>query len=293
MVQDAALVGRILLARRKTSFLMESRPGDFGSPIPDLVEIRSRERQVFETTSAPIGIDFNDAVQLELVQRFGELYREAPLDGLAGLRYRPDNLYFGWGAAFVLHCFLRQYRPARVIEVGSGYSSAVVLDTNERFLDGSVDCTFVDPFPERLMGLLREGDRDRCHVVATPVQEVPLSLFDELESGDVLFIDSSHVSKVGSDVNRLVFDVLPRLKPGVLVHVHDIDYPFEYPREWIYKGRAWNENYLMRAFLMFNATFHVLLFNSYLAQIHAAEIAAAVPLWAEHPSTSLWLRRGL
>ena len=293
VLRDVVEGTRMVRARRKTGFVMESSPGHFGSPIPDLREIKKREAEVFSVPTAVAGIDFHDGAQLELIRSFGELYREQPFDRIRqeGVRYFFENSVFSYGDALVLYCILRSFRPRRLIEIGSGFSSAVILDTNDRFLDGELACTFVDPFPQRLYGLLRDGDATAHRVVAQPVQRVPLEMFDALEDGDVLFIDSTHVSKVGSDVNRLVFEVLPRLKRGVLVHLHDIFYPFEYPREWIYRGRAWNENYLIRAFLMFNADFDVLLFNSYLAHFHATEVAASLPLWAEKPGGSLWLRR--
>ncbi len=290
---DIVEVRRLMRARRATGYKMESTPGHFGSPIPALNEVRRREDQIFSLPRSVPAIEINDLSQLELIEQLAGLYRDQPFGSQPqeGLRYHFENSLFGYGDALVLHCILRWYRPQRLIEVGSGFSSAVILDTNERFLSGSLSCTFIDPFPNRLRGLLRQGDDRRHRIIVQPVQGVPLEVFDELDDGDVLFIDSTHVSKVGSDVNRLLFDILPRLKPGVLVHFHDIFYPFEYPREWIYRGRAWNENYLLRAFLMFNSDFYILLFNSYLAKFHAAEVAACMPLWAEKPGGSLWLRR--
>jgi hypothetical protein len=112
-----------------------------------------------------------------------------------------------------------------------------------------------------------------------------------LRSGDVLFVDSSHVAKIGSDVNSLFFDVLPNLAPGVVVHVHDIHYPFEYPKDWVFEGRAWNEAYLLRAFLTMNTDYEILLFNSYLSCFHIDEVAQLMPGWRINPGGSIWLRR--
>jgi hypothetical protein len=183
---------------------------------------------------------------------------------------------------------MRLARPRRVIEVGSGWSSCALLDVNERFLDGPARCTFIEPYPELLHELV--GD-EQLDVRPASVQDVALSLFDELGSGDMLIIDSTHVAKVGSDVNHLVFEVLPRLAPGVLVHVHDIYYGFEYPRAWIYQGRAWNEAYVLRALLMFNTTWEIVFFNSFLAARHPEAFAASLPAAARSPGSSLWLRR--
>jgi hypothetical protein len=107
----------------------------------------------------------------------------------------------------------------------------------------------------------------------------------------MLIIDSTHVAKIGSDVNHLMFDVLPRLAPGVLVHVHDIHYPFEYPREWVYQGRAWNEAYLVRAFLMSNVAWEIVFFNSFIAARHGEALAASLPPAKDSAGSSLWLRR--
>ena len=106
-----------------------------------------------------------------------------------------------------------------------------------------------------------------------------------------MFVDSGHVSKVGSDLNHVVFNVLPRLASGVLVHFHDVYYPFEYPREVLYSGIAWNEAYLLRAFLQYNERFEILLFTTYLETAHAAMVFDAMPLCRRNPGGSLWLRR--
>ena len=142
-----------------------------------------------------------------------------------------------------------------------------------------------------LRSLLRPGDEERIAVHPIPVQEAPLALFDALEANDILFIDSTHVSRVGSDVNHLLFEVLPRLAPGVLVHFHDVFFPFEYPREWILEGRAWTEAYLVRAFLTGNAGWEVVLMNTFLEHFHRDWFEQNMPLCLRNPGGSLWIRR--
>jgi hypothetical protein len=116
-------------------------------------------------------------------------------------------------------------------------------------------------------------------VVDALAQDVPLPEFSKLAAGDMLFIDSSHVAKTGSDVNFLVFEVLPILQPGVIVHVHDILWPFEYPQEWVVKLRwSWNEAYLLRAFLQFNTAFEIMLFNSYVGERRRSFLEKRMPL---------------
>jgi Methyltransferase domain len=186
---------------------------------------------------------------------------------------------------------MRRFRPKRYLEVGSGFSSAVALDTSDLFLEAKVNFTFIEPYPDRLMEVLRPEDRAKCWLERRPVQEVPLEMFEELEENDVLFIDSAHVSKVGSDVNHMMFHVLPRLKPGVIIHIHDIFYPFEYPESWFREGRAWNETYLVRAFLQNNHAYKILLFASYLALRFPALLAEKMPLCLKNPGGALWLQK--
>ena len=149
----------------------------------------------------------------------------------AGLRYYFANPFFSYGDAIILYSMLRQRRPRRVVEAGSGFSSAVMLDTNERFCLKQMRMTFIDPYPERLLALLVEEDLTRQHeVIADAVQGVSFEKFAELGANDLLFIDSSHVAKAGSDVVHLVTSVLPRLRKGVIVHFHDVFWPFRQPR---------------------------------------------------------------
>lgn len=148
-----------------------------------------------------------------------------------------------------------------------------------------------DPFPQRLQSLLRSGDESRVAILQHRLEEIALERFRLLDDNDILFADSTHVSKIGSDVNRLVFEILPVLRPGVYVHFHDIFYPFEYPEPWVYEGRAWNEAYLLRAFLQFNRAFKIRLFNTFLAQFHGDLLAHKMPLCLRNPGGSLWIQR--
>ena len=134
-----------------------------------------------------------------------------PVTATPPWRYHGDNGWFSWGDAVVLYALIRSSRPARILEVGSGFSSAVILDTVEHHLGDTTHCTFIEPYPDRLRSLLRPDDQQRCQVVVNRVHTVGIDPFLELAAGDILLIDSSHVSKVGSDVNWLIFEVLPRL----------------------------------------------------------------------------------
>jgi hypothetical protein len=117
-------------------------------------------------------------------------------------------------------------------------------------------------------------------------------VFERLEENDILFLDSSHVSKTGSDVNYYLFEILPVLKPGVLVHVHDILYPFEYLKEWVLgEKRSWNETYALRAFLQYNSAFEIVYWNNFASHRLREELAHLMPLCLENEGGSIWLRR--
>lgn len=268
-------------------------PGHFYSPIPNLEEIRARESSIWPPAPSSLpGIALDADAQRALLRELARSYADLPFPRTktaGGPRYWYENDAYSFGDAIFLYSMLRHIQPRRVIEVGSGFSSAVMLDTRERFLGDVVQLTFIDPDVSTLNALLRPGDR--AEVIPARVQDVPLSKFEELQSGDILFIDSTHVAKTGSDVNRILFDIVPRVASGVFVHFHDIFWPFEYPREWVYEGRAWNEDYILRAFLMFNREFEIVLFANYVGQFEREWLAREMPLVLENPGGNLWLRR--
>ena len=283
------------------SFLASFPPGHFYSPVPDLPEIRNSANAIFDRSIKCLPeVEINEVAQLKLLQRFAEYYGGMPFFDKAteGCRYFFDNPYFSYGDGIVLYSMLRCFKPRRVIEIGSGFSSAEMLDLNDRFFDGKIEFTFIEPYPERLLSLLNKRDLSHCRIIEKPLQAIQLPLFSTLEANDFLFIDSSHVGKINSDVLQILFNILPLLKPGVIIHFHDILWPFEYPQNWIEEGRAWNEAYFLRAFLQYNAAFEIIFFNSFMALQHRKEIADQIPNALKSPSaketvgnSSLWLRK--
>lgn len=239
------------------------------------------------------GIDLREAEQMLLLDGFAGFYESMPFQAekTAGLRYHFENPAYSYSDAILLYCMIRHAKPRRIIEVGSGFSSCVTLDTSELFFDGNIETTFIEPYPKLLESLLKEGDGARISLIPSRLQDVSLNAFEALECNDILFIDSTHVGKVGSDVNHLFFEILPRLAAGVYVHVHDIFYPFEYPKEWVYKGRAWNEAYMLRAFLEYNTAFRIVLMNTFMQHFHEDFFRKKMPLCLKNPGGSLWLRR--
>lgn len=278
---------RRVLRHRNNPFLSFAPPGHFYSPLPDSREAARAQARLREVPRTIPGIDTRDDAQLTLLETFRAYYREHPFSG-RGVRYRANDM-FVLADALALYAVLRHWTPRHYIEVGSGWSSAVALDTNDRFLDRRLSCTFIEPYPGRLHALLTDEDRLRHRIVESPVQDVPADVFAALEPDDVLFIDSSHVAKIGSDVVYLLTDILPRLRPGVLVHIHDICWPFEYLEEWIREGRAWNEAYLVKAMLQHSSRYRILLFNRYLGTFHRESLTEFPDVLA-NPGGSLWLQ---
>ena len=268
-------------------------PGHATSPIPSADDVARALRRAETAARTLPGIDLREAQQLDLLQRLLPLYGDLPFHDAPGRhRYHYDNLYFTYADAIGYALLLRHLRPRRVVEVGAGYSSALALDVDELFLGGQTRFVFIEPHPERLRELVPAAELEG-RLEARPVQDVPLTCFEELRSGDVLFIDSSHVVKAGSDVQHLIDEVLPRLAAGVYVHVHDVFYPFEYPPGWLATGCAVNEAYVLRALLQSSAAYEIVLFNTFLERFHREWFAAHMPLVlaGRYPSGGIWLRR--
>ncbi len=267
--------------------------GHFYSPLPSLAEVRRDEFRIFEESRCLPGVDMRDADQVALLEQLATYYATAPFPEHRTNKYRYfyENGAYSYADAIFLHCMIRYLQPKRVIEVGSGHSSCVTLDTNDLFFRSAIRCTFIEPYPETLLSLLHPGDRERIDLRTERLQDVAPALFEELGKDDILFIDSTHVSKTGSDVNLNFFDLLPRLAEGVYVHIHDIFYPFEYPAYWVYEGRAWNEAYLLHAFLQYNDSFQVVIHTDYLAKFHKEKLLALMPACMKNTGGSIWLKR--
>ena len=300
-VWENKAVLRALLDSENFAFVRDYPPGHFYSPIPDLRELREQTSARCEQGIENLpGIELNEARQLEMVDAFAQFYGELPFPDKQSrqFRYFFDNPFFSYGDGVILYSFLRSFRPMRVVEVGSGFSSAEMLDVNDVFFDRAVEFIFIEPRPERLYSLLSEEEKGSYRIEVKPVQRVETAVFRSLAENDVLFIDSSHVGKSHSDVLHILFEILPRLNKGVLVHFHDVMWPFEYPQSWLEEGRAFNEAYFLRAFLQHNSAFEVLFFNSFMMAQHAELLRVRMPRMLKSPSTpetignsSLWLRK--
>jgi hypothetical protein len=274
-------------------------PVHFYQPIPDT---QSLPETLWDRPSKLAGIDMNDSGQLDLLRRhfpkFRDEYEQIPIKPTGeGGGFHLNNRLFDGTDALVAYCMVRQFQPRLIIEIGSGLSSLLLAQAAAR--NSSSNLTCIEPFPRELV---RKGFPGLRSLIEKKVQDIDVEFFSQLESRDLLFIDSSHTVKIGGDVNYLFLEVLPRLNPGVIVHVHDIFLPFEYRRDWVMdEFRFWGEQYLLQAFLTFNSEFEVLMANRYLAHRYLEDLKAAFPnlenLKAALPNSvrwgggSFWMRR--
>lgn len=268
--------------------------GHFYSPMPSLDEISRDEKRIFAVPQELAAIDLNVDEQLNLLATFAEYYKELPFgdEETPGLRYKFVNPMYSYSDAICLYAMIRHLKPRAILEAGSGYSSCVMLDTNELFFENRISCAFIEPNPQQFLSLLKKTDLERIEIIPSRLQDVGLSRFSALSANDILFIDSTHVSKMGSDVNYLIFEVLPVLQSGVYVHFHDIFYPFEYPKQWVCNlGIVWSEAYLLRSFLQYNSAFRIAFFNTYLEHFYEEIFRELMPQCFKNTGASLWLRK--
>jgi predicted O-methyltransferase YrrM len=238
------------------------------------------------------GININESGQFELLKKFKCSYEECqfPENKVEDFRYYYQNSAYSYTDSIILYSMLREFYPKTVIEIGSGFSSCAMLDVSDKFANGEIKFTFIDPYPELLLSLLNASDNKNSIMVAR-VQDVDLKIFRSLQENDILFIDSTHVSKLDSDVNTIIFKILPSLNKGVLVHFHDIFWPFDYPKQWIKDGRNWNEAYLLRAFLEYNNNFEIIFFADYMQGKYRSWFQKNMPLCLRNTGGNIWLRK--
>lgn len=258
-------------------------PATFYSPIPLLTGIEDR---AWSTRFSVAGFD-DSREQLTLLSQlaaFANDFARATNENRVAKGYRRDNGSFGLMDASIYYAMIRHYRPARIIEIGGGQSTMVAQMAARQIGLEHVRCIDPEPSPELELDAFIRLSR-------LPVQAVPVSEFAQLSANDILFIDGTHVSKFGSDVNYVVLQILPELAAGVVVHFHDVFLPFEYPRSWLEEQLFWNEQYLLGAMLGFGDTFQILLGNHFLAVTENASVRALLPHIPIVGGGSLWLRK--
>jgi hypothetical protein len=247
-------------------------PTHFYSPIPTTKDLTERAWRAYDFA-------FDEKTMLATCERFIR-HDVAGLEGQYG--YTFDNGYFGALDAAAYYGLIRESRPSKIIEIGAGWSSRIALTALED--NGAGTLVTVEPY-----------DMSRLPIEPTyrvPVEQLPVETFDDLGAGDMLFVDSSHVARIGGDVTFLILRVLPRLQRGVLVHFHDIFLPDEYPPDWVLGlRRFWSEQYLLHAYLLENTAVEVVWASHYLATRHAELVGRLTrPRQPTLPS-SFWMRR--
>lgn len=250
-----------------------------------------------------VGVDTNDSLGLEVMEQICPQYLPEfrvrfPIEG----PLKPPGFYLingGYMAvdAHVYYCLIRHFRPRRIVEIGNGNSTLLAIsacDKNAEEFGWRAIVTSIDPYP---WPLFTGGYPGLDELIPKRVQDVPVSYFERLESGDMLFIDSSHVIRSGNDVHYEFLEILPRLKPGVLVHVHDISLPRPYPKVYFENHLYWNEQYLLQAFLAFNNHFEVVWPGNYMMINYPDRMLSVFPefnrMRQDYPQsepTAFWMR---
>jgi predicted O-methyltransferase YrrM len=243
------------------------------------------------------GLNFNTATQLEMVRKFN--YREEllaiPLEPIDDTSAAYHNHAFEAGDAEMLYNMIRHYKPRRVVEVGCGQSTLFALLAERHNLqdDPSHSCQHicVEPFEQPWL------EKTGVEVIREQIEKLDVSIVEALDENDILFIDSSHVMRPQGDVAHIYLRLLGLLRPGVIVHVHDVFTPRDYPSAWVLKERyLWNEQYVLEAFLSFNHSFEILAMVNYLAHEYPDELRRACPILEKEPwrePGSFWFRRRL
>lgn len=261
----------------------------FYEPVPDTRDLKP---DMWTMPSALNGIDMNEEAQLHLLRdvfpQFLDEYKNIPFEADNDpTKFYANNTMFSGIDARVYYCLARHFKPETILEVGSGFSTLIAAQAAVKNGRSAVTC--IEPYPREF---LKQGFPGLKSLIPNKVQDVDRRVFADLKSGDFLFIDTSHVVKIGSEVLYLYFEILPTIPEGVIVHIHDIFFPLEYPKPFLSNDRHfWNEQYLVQAFLMYNDSFEVLFCNSYMSHYHIDDIKKTFPNSNRWHGGSLWLRR--
>ena len=265
------------------------RRAGFWEPLPDFTALALRD---FENPRWGHGLDWRDEAQASLLGRIAVRTPEIDTLESEAAPFLFDNGFYGGADAAALYLLLREIKPRRLVEVGSGYSTLVAQAAFRRNAREGVppaEHVCIEPFPNKRTAGILGGVR----FVRVAAEDAPEELFLRLEAGDILFVDSSHTVRIFGDVTRLFLDILPRLPEGVWVHVHDVFLPWDYPREWVVGRRyVWTEQYLLEAFLSGNPGWEIAL------ALHRLHRAAGAPLRGTgfregigHAPCAFWMRR--
>ncbi len=270
----------------------------FYHPIPNLSQLGDDFwDKEFSMKGVKINLSFQLELLLEFRDKFAMEFNALPIhksEVKETWEYFVQNGNFTSVDGEILYCFVRKFMPTRIIEIGSGYSTFLIskaISVNiERDKSYEINLTCVEPYPR---DFFKTSIPFLSELIEKPIQEIDLALFKSLKENDILFIDSTHVFKYGSDVETEVFEILPTLEKGVIIHFHDIFWPKNYPEKWIKEhGWFWNEQHFLQAFLMFNDSFEIIWSSSLIHKYNTIELADIIKSYSkiENPG-SLWIRK--
>ncbi|MBC7869372.1 MAG: class I SAM-dependent methyltransferase [Chitinophagaceae bacterium] len=264
------------------------RPIHFYEPIPDIRELEKS----YPGRSPVSGVDLRPDFQLQLLKDTFPLFK--PEYGALRLQADPtnpktfylNNFTFTGVDPHVYYCMIRHFNPATIIEVGAGFSTMLAAEALNKNQSGQL--LSIEPYPNEVIASGIPG----VEHIRRKGEEVELDFYLRLKANDILFIDSSHVVKIGSDVCYFVLEVLPRLAPGVIIHFHDIFLPFNYPKTFVMeKHHFWNEQYLLHAYLIDNPHIETLFAVNMMCIDQPEAIKTAFPHASNWAGGSLWLRK--
>lgn len=274
-------------------FSLHAEPGCYNSPIVTVDEVNSNDYYQTSNKTQIRDINLNEIQQLELLIKFEPYLKSFPFpeNKEVNFRYYSNNAMFRKIDGTIFYSFLNHFKPKQIIEIGSGYSSALALDTFEHIIKAPVALTFIDPYTDRVDKLLSKEDFLVTTYIREPIQKVKSEIFTSLSKNDILFIDSSHIVKTSGDLNFIFFEILPLLQSGVIIHIHDIFFPFEYPIEWIKAGLCYNEAYFLRSLLMNNDRYEILFWNDYIHQNHLPVFENKIKNIDSNRGGSIWIQK--
>lgn len=263
--------------------------GHYHSPYPNLDDIKNNYlEEKLEFLTEPLGMDMNSFNEVLLaLSKVKELiiFSEEQNEEVF---YYHNNFFFRHADAWIYAAIILNFKPNRIIEVGSGFSTALAMDINKKHFNEKINILSIDPNIERLYNLM-ENKIAPLKIENLSILDIPLEHFKSLKKNDILFIDSSHVLKQNSDVNYILFQILPILNSGVIIHFHDV-FLFNYPKQWFIQGRSWNESYALRAFLSYNNAFRILFLNKFVTQYMTERCMDLFPeLLDGHGGSSLYI----
>lgn len=282
--------------RTLEGFGFRLEPLDYYSPLNRLQFLEENE-DLWNSRSVPLDIDWRVDHQLDVAREVSQYIVELtdiPDHADSGSDFYWQNNFWNSADAIVQYGLLRSRKPAKLIEVGCGFSSLLAARALRKNLaensERTTEVTLVEPYPRHELLEKLPPDWRR---VETILQRCPLEWFERLGPGDVLFYDGSHCCHTASDVNWFFFQVLPRVREGVLIHIHDIFFPKDYPRQWLLERlQSWNEQFVLQAFLMHNSAYRIEIANAFIAHQREAEIrelyGSIQPFWG----ASFWMMKG-